>query len=416
MRHAETATHAHSRRGPTAYTLGHAGRQVRIGPVVFWTIVGVLVIMGVWSAATATYFLFQDDLLTRLIARQADMQYAYEDRVAELRAQVDRLASRQLLDQDQFEQKLVDLARRQSTLESRATTLSTLADPSATGSIKSAPRGEGVTLKPSPMSEPITLRTSPERGAQLDAPAARSSAGKSGLDLTLARLKESLDRVEARQNATLVTLEQGLEAKAKRMRGVLAELGLDSTKIVPVSSKPAVGGPFVPLPASAGGIFERGFQRVSLARGRLDQLDRVFVGVPIRKPVNGELDQSSGFGVRLDPFIRAYAMHTGLDFRGNPGDPIRATAGGTVVAASWSGGYGRMVEIDHGNGLSTRYGHLSAIEVHEGQIIRPGQVIGRLGSTGRSTGPHLHYETRIDGEAVDPQKFLRAGARLGAPS
>jgi murein DD-endopeptidase MepM/ murein hydrolase activator NlpD len=105
-------------------------------------------------------------------------------------------------------------------------------------------------------------------------------------------------------------------------------------------------------------------------------------------------------------------MHTGLDFRGDTGEAIRATAAGTVTHTGWSGGYGKMVEIDHGNGLSTRYGHLSSIDVDVGQNVRSGQVVGRMGSTGRSTGPHLHYETRIDGEAVDPQRFLRAGLRL----
>ena len=102
-------------------------------------------------------------------------------------------------------------------------------------------------------------------------------------------------------------------------------------------------------------------------------------------------------------------MHTGLDFRSSIGDPVRATANGTVDTAGWNGGYGKMVEIDHGNGFSTRYGHLSEIEVKVGQHVKIGQIIGRVGSTGRSTGPHLHYETRIDGDAVDPQKFLRAG-------
>jgi murein DD-endopeptidase MepM/ murein hydrolase activator NlpD len=109
-------------------------------------------------------------------------------------------------------------------------------------------------------------------------------------------------------------------------------------------------------------------------------------------------------------------MHTGIDFRGSIGEPIHATASGAVASAGWSGGYGKMVEIDHGNGLSTRYGHLSEIDVSVGQQVKIGQVIGRLGSTGRSTGPHLHYETRIDGDAVDPQKFLRAGMRLGSAS
>jgi murein DD-endopeptidase MepM/ murein hydrolase activator NlpD len=107
-------------------------------------------------------------------------------------------------------------------------------------------------------------------------------------------------------------------------------------------------------------------------------------------------------------------MHTGVDFRVQSGDPVRATANGKVVSYGWSGGYSRMVEIDHGNGLSTRYGHLSEVNVKIGDYVKTGQVIGEVGSTGRSTGPHLHYETRIHGEAVDPQKFLRAGVRLAA--
>jgi murein DD-endopeptidase MepM/ murein hydrolase activator NlpD len=148
----------------------------------------------------------------------------------------------------------------------------------------------------------------------------------------------------------------------------------------------------------------------------VDRLNRTLAAVPLRRPVTGEIDTTSNFGVRIDPFLGRPAMHTGLDFRGTTGDAIRATAGGVVTHAGWSGGYGQMVEIDHGNGLSTRYGHLSDIETSVGQTVKTGQVVGRLGSSGRSTGPHLHYETRIDGEAVDPERFLRAGMRLGNAS
>jgi murein DD-endopeptidase MepM/ murein hydrolase activator NlpD len=106
-------------------------------------------------------------------------------------------------------------------------------------------------------------------------------------------------------------------------------------------------------------------------------------------------------------------MHTGIDLRGETGEPVYATAAGRVTNAGRDGGYGNMVEIDHGYGLATRFGHLSEIDVKVGQTVRIGQVIGKIGSTGRSTGPHLHYETRINGEPVNPQKFLRAGMRLG---
>jgi murein DD-endopeptidase MepM/ murein hydrolase activator NlpD len=118
--------------------------------------------------------------------------------------------------------------------------------------------------------------------------------------------------------------------------------------------------------------------------------------------------------MRVDPFLGRPSMHTGMDFRGDVGDAIRTTGNGRVVSAGWSGGYGKMIEIDHGHGLITRYGHLSAIVVQVGQSVKTGQVIGRMGSTGRSTGPHLHYETRVDGDAVDPQRFLRAGQRMGS--
>jgi murein DD-endopeptidase MepM/ murein hydrolase activator NlpD len=160
--------------------------------------------------------------------------------------------------------------------------------------------------------------------------------------------------------------------------------------------------------------FERQLLRIGLARAHMDQLNRTLANVPVRKPVTGEIDASSGFGMRIDPFLKSPAMHTGLDMRGEPGDPVRATANGTVTFAGWQGGYGKMVEIDHGNGVATRYGHLSSIDTEVGHTIKTGQIIGKVGTTGRSTGPHLHYETRIDGEAVDPQRFLRAGAKLGA--
>ena len=137
----------------------------------------------------------------------------------------------------------------------------------------------------------------------------------------------------------------------------------------------------------------------------MDRLNRTLALVPYRKPVVGDVEFTSGFGVRTDPFLGRPAMHTGLDFRAAQGDPVRATANGKVASAGWAGGYGRMVEIDHGNGLSTRYGHLSEIDVRVGDPVKIGQVIGAVGSTGRSTSPHLHYETRLDGEAVNPREI-----------
>jgi hypothetical protein len=406
------------------WTLGHGDRQVRVGPVAFWIIVGSLVVMAGWSAVTATYFGFRDDVLTRLLARQAQMQFAYEDRIADLRGQVDRLASRQLLDQEQFESKLEQIARRQALLESRSSALSGLPDHTPTGSIKGRASAPAILApasapKPSPINDTVILLPPPEREARLESRTPfhsgirLASQPHAGIEGALARLQASLDRYEAGQVKTLNALEESYDAKARRMRGILADLGLDLGKIAPALPARASGGPFVP--ASMNGVppFDRQLYRIRLARGHVERLTRTLGAVPIRKPMTGQLEATSGFGMRTDPFIRAPAMHTGLDFRAETGEPARATAAGTVTIAGWNGGYGKMVEVDHGNGFATRYAHLSAVDVEVGQSVRIGQVVGRVGSTGRSTGPHLHYETRVDGDAVDPQKFLRAGVRLG---
>jgi murein DD-endopeptidase MepM/ murein hydrolase activator NlpD len=421
--------HAPAPRAQDGYTLMHAGKQVRFGPVAFWIVIGTVTVLGMWSAATATYFAFRDDVLTRLIARQAEMQYAYEDRIAELRAKVDRTTSRQLLDQEQFDQKLDQIMRRQTTLESRATALGTIPDGSVTGSIRPPSRGAAATdtpasgtPKPSPISDTVIFVAPPDREARLEsrAPIVANTqpnqfAKIQGLDNVLVRLQASLDQVEGRQTAALSGVEDGMESRVRRMRGVFSDLGLDMAQLEAATPRAGMGGPFVPvkLPPNAG-AFERQLYRINIARAQVERLNRTLALVPYRKPVIGEVEFTSGFGVRSDPFLGRPAMHTGLDFRAASGDPVRATANGKVASSGWAGGYGRMVEIDHGNGLSTRYGHLSEIDVKVGDQIRIGQVIGAVGSTGRSTGPHLHYETRIDGEAVDPQKFLRAGVRLSA--
>ncbi|MPZ38087.1 MAG: peptidoglycan DD-metalloendopeptidase family protein [Rhizobiales bacterium] len=379
----------------TGYTLAHAGRQLRLGPIAFWIVVGTLVIMAAWSIITATYFAFRDDVLTGLVARQAEMQYAYEDRIADLRQQIDRMSSRQLLNQEQYEQKLDQIMRRQSALENRANAIQAMPDSIVTGSTRSTGRGQ--------------TRSAPNRPSPVND---RSSDLMTGRDFSsaIARLQASLDRVETRQAASLASMEETYDAKARRIRGVLADLGLDAARV----SARGIGGPLVRarMPTNAE-AFEHHVQRVSIARAQVDRLTQTLSSVPVRRPLMGEPDISSAFGMRLDPFIRAPAMHTGMDFRGDIGDPARATADGRITIAGWHGGYGKMVEIDHGNGLATRYAHLSDIAVKVGQRVRAGHIVGKVGSTGRSTGAHLHYETRVNGEAVDPRKFLRAGLRLG---
>ena len=391
--------------GRRATPLAHAGRQLRLGPIAFWVVVGTLVVMAVWSITTATYFAFREDVLTRLIARQAEMQFGYEDRIAELRGRIDRISGRQLIDQEQYEQKLEQILRRQSALEARAGAVG-----EATGSIKQP--GRTLPLKPSLLNDKGAFLMPLDRGAPIDPRTSILAKGAGGIGGALARLQASLDRVEQRQSADAeVAWRRTYDSKARRIRGVLADLGVDLGRGASVEG--GVGGPFVPVVLNKEALgFERQLHRIKSARAMVARLTNAISSIPLRKPVDGDIDPASGFGVRIDPFTSSPAMHTGLDLHGETGDPVRATADGKVTSAGWSGGYGRVIDIDHGNGMSTRYGHLSAIDVRVGQSIRTGQIIGRIGSTGRSTGPHLHYETRVRGGAVDPQKFLRAGQKL----
>ena len=227
-----------------------------------------------------------------------------------------------------------------------------------------------------------------------------------------ARISRSLDKAEQNQTATLSNLEERINLRTRRMQTILADLGVKAGR---AAGARATGGPFIPvkpglLDTSA---FETQLNRINAGRAQIDRYEQTLLTVPLGTPVVGETDMTSPFGMRRHPILKRLAIHTGIDLRGDSGEPVRATATGKVTIAGRQRGYANMVEIGHGNGLATRFGHLSEISVKVGQIVRIGEIIGSIGSTGLSTGPHLHYETRVDGAPVDPQKFLRAGLSLG---
>jgi murein DD-endopeptidase MepM/ murein hydrolase activator NlpD len=201
---------------------------------------------------------------------------------------------------------------------------------------------------------------------------------------------------------------QAIEQRQIALAAALADQDIDPAALKRLGFIPAIKGG-----GAVGGPFESvgnpTFKALFNSWKKLDQLQDGVIAVPSDKPIKTNVSFTSGFGVRSDPFQRGAAMHPGIDLAGAIGTPIYATADGTVLRAGWnSGGYGNLIEIDHGRGITTRFGHLSAIMVHAGDKITRGELIGRMGSTGRSTGSHLHYEVRIDGRAVNPIPFMKS--------
>ena len=349
-------------------------------------------------AGTATYFvLFRDEALSRIVAGQIAMRTAYEARIAGLQERLDGARTAQDAEGARLAARVQAALDRQAELERRQAALSGLVDVAATGAIASPGRAAPL----------------PFGGFDLRPDDAGGLGRRSALDAEdgLIRLEARLGGLQEAQGTHLGRLAAGAQTGLARMRAIVLRTGLNPSRLLPSASDARMGGPLVPLDART--LDLHGFDGSVALIGRLigdGRRMRQLVGeLPLKQPLPGNTALSSPFGPRLDPFTRGLALHTGLDFKAEYGEAARATAPGIVTEAEWAGGYGNMVEVDHGHGLATRYGHLSRITVRTGQRVAAGEVIGTVGSTGRSTGAHLHYETRIDGEPVDPQRFLQAG-------
>jgi murein DD-endopeptidase MepM/ murein hydrolase activator NlpD len=222
----------------------------------------------------------------------------------------------------------------------------------------------------------------------------------------------SLARVEARQLAFVEALTRLADRRSAQASDAMRKLGLDPrVALASANSRTAQGGPLMRLATSADGTLDPRFQRLGLSLARMDALERGLKSIPQVLPASLEFI-SSGFGYRADPFNGEGAFHAGLDFKGPVGAPIYAAAKGTVTFAGVKQGYGNVVEVSHGNGMLTRYAHMSAFRARVGQAVEAGAVIGAIGSTGRSTGPHLHFEVRINDRPVNPRPLLEAAPHV----
>ena len=397
---------------------GNEIRHFTIRPWLAAFIGSALAAIAIGYLLATSYLVLRDDLIGATTARQARMQQAYEDRISALRAQVDRITSRQLLDQQLMETKVGELLARQTQLSQRHGRLGPIleraenevgdlpatsdapAKPDAeiTGSLSQAPSYSVASLSAGD-TRPFSLWST--RSDPLDNETAADRADK-----LFVSINASLKAIENQQLARITTLADNAYRNADAISQALGAAGL------PVDTeldKNDVGGPLVPLDSSM--IFDSKVKELDEALDALDQVKKEARELPLTNPAPGH-PVTSPFGVRTDPILGTAALHTGMDFRAPIGMPAKVTAAGVVTKAGWNGGYGRMVEVDHGNGFATRYGHLSEIDVTVGHMLAAGDVIGKTGSSGRSTGPHLHYEVRHNGEAIDPLRFLAVGKKV----
>lgn len=255
-------------------------------------------------------------------------------------------------------------------------------------------------------------------GARLDGAAAATGQGSApqAADPALTKIgalvpeAAALARIEARQLAFVDHLTRYANQRADSASSAIRKLGLNPHEMLDTALD-ARGGPFERLSTEKDGSLHPSFARLGQALERMDALERGLDGIPQVLPASLSMI-SSGFGYRSDPFTGEAALHSGLDFRGPVGSPIYAAATGTISFQGVRNGYGNVVEISHGNGLVTRYAHMSAFHARPGQTVEAGDIIGAIGSTGRSTGPHLHFEVLIDGRAVNPRPFLEAAPHV----
>jgi murein DD-endopeptidase MepM/ murein hydrolase activator NlpD len=418
------------------------------------TVIGLL-FLG-WVAFATVNVIFKDRIIATKDHRERQMRVAYENRIADLQLSYDEVHGALVSAEDRFKTAADELEAKQNTILgflgrkrqvdatlSGGTVLNEKNEANPSGTADSI-TAEPADLRDGDARQPAAPVQAP---ANKNAPAKPRKAGMLNFNGTIGRitgalfgkrkaaplspetvarhpvLKElerqtfRLQRVAATETP-LMADAQGQAAKGvKSLQMLVRRAGINPDGFEQRFShgEGGVGGPEIPLDSvRLDGIPDEGFQQAYLkAYATLDQLDTLLNGVrhlPLTVPVAGaEFYRNDGFGPRRDPFTGRYAFHSGIDFDGPKGSPVHATASGRVVFAGNKGAYGNLVEIDHGYGIRTRYGHLMSVSVKVGVKVRQGAIVGRLGSTGRSTGPHVHYEVWYDNIVRNPRNFIEAG-------
>lgn len=256
-----------------------------------------------------------------------------------------------------------------------------------------------------------------EASIEEGAPRQSRSAPVMTASLEVAGFRANIDQLRSEQSAFLDEAEQLAVERSEQARGVLQLTGVGIGRF---EEQREVGGPLVELTSVGLGneMDEDAIkfaERVTQVAARLEEANfyqSLMDTLPLGEPISVAHRETSGYGLRTDPFNHRPAFHAGMDMAAYWRAPIVAAGPGVVTYAGPRSGYGRLVEIDHGFGFKTRYGHLNSVDVQTGDEIQLGDLVGRMGSTGRSTGPHLHYEVWFRGKTYNPVNFLRAGQHV----
>ena len=369
-----------------------SGHRIQVHPVAFYAGFAALVATNI---VTLVGFLMAPDIAKLFSGPNTSVLTAYEDRVSQLRLEVDRLQSRHYAQAGDINLQLQELAQQQEVLVEQHQYVKQLADKAAALGIDSgapATPDAGDDVAPPPASTPAP--TDGDAGAQVAAVAASVNAMMN----------------DSRQ--ALVALSDEASAKTDRILGALETVGIEPK--MPEGEPLAEGGPLLPPVDGAADTpsLVDDANNVALALDRFQAAKNAANVAPVHKPVATLARISSTFGNRKDPFTGRLAFHSGLDFAAPQGTTVVSAGKGVVSFVGQINGYGNVVEVTHPDGLITRYGHLSAFIAKQGDAVDTGTPIARVGSTGRSTGPHLHFEVRRAEDAVDPAQYLNAGKVL----
>ncbi|MFD1252132.1 Murein DD-endopeptidase MepM [Devosia equisanguinis] len=365
-------------------TKGAALARKGIHPALFYGLFAAL--LGT-NALTATGLLMAPDI-ARLMSGQNNLVVsAYEDRLAQMRVEIDRLHSRSYAQAGDINLQLQELAQQQDVL----------------------------------LEQHQLVRVLVEKADQLGIAAVKPDASVPKPQMTIGAagnpdVPATAQAVAQMMEETQMAMTGIATAANQRTEGISSELGKLGIRLqLPEAGLNGVGGPLLdavdgadasPMIEDANAVMDA-LLRYKVARDSLDS-------VPVHMPIAGNFRRSSGFGNRTDPFTGGRAFHAGLDWAAPSGTTVLSAAAGVVSFVGTKSGYGNVIEVSHANGLMTRYAHLSAFLTKEGQAVQAGTPIAKVGSTGRSTGPHLHLEVRRDDQAIDPSPFMDAGKRLMA--